>query len=642
MQAITRKFKYFFTDPRCLFLLGLVISVTATAIEVARGRNTNYFDYQDSTRMFFEGISAYTMEYVYAHEIYFLYTPVFNMLFAPVFILPWWLGPFVWNIGNYCLFSLAIWTLPDKLKPYRELIFLFLLSVLMQAIFCYQYNTVVCYIFIFAFTLLERGKGFWAVLLIMISACTKIYGAAELALLLMYPKMWRNFGYAILTGAALLLLPALNFNMENPLSLYTDMFNMITSHHSDADFIGILFARGLKPFLLPNYRLVQLSVLGILAIAFFWRRERWKNFEFRVQALAVIMGYIILFSDSPETHTYLISLTGYQMAFWLQQEKKWYDWGLFWLLIINFGILPTDVLCPAWLHEYIHETFWLDVYTFLLCWLRIIWWALRPAKHIDKILNSKVAVTTILLIFLPFSSQAQKRVSLTRSVIVRNIRYDLKFIQGGSLVMGAMTGDTLADSDEARHQVMISNFYMGETEVTQELWEAVMPKNRSKIKGAKHPVENITFDQCKEFIARLNKLTGMTFRLPTEAEWEWAARGGRHSKGYLYSGSNDIQEVAWTWEQCASYNSHMEVKKKKPNELGLYDMSGNVSEWCEDFYHPYITTKPQINPCNREPSSFHVVRGGAYRSPARYSRTTNRYMYDTRRKWGNLGFRLAM
>jgi hypothetical protein len=212
----------------------------------------------------------------------------------------------------------------------------------------------------------------------MLSATTKIYGGAELALLFCYPKVWRNFGYAILCGAFFLLLPAINPAFDNVFVLYQQMADILTSHHGAADFTGILFARGLKPFLLPNYRIVQLAVLGILAVLFFWRHDRWKDFRFRVQALAIIMGFIILFSDSPETHTYIIALTGYQMAFWLQDKRTNIDWVLYWLLFVNFMILPTDVLCPPKIHNFIHETFWLDVYTCFICWLRIIWWAVGP------------------------------------------------------------------------------------------------------------------------------------------------------------------------------------------------------------------------------------------------------------------------
>ena len=125
--------------------------------------------------MFWSGLSPYNMEYVETRHIYFLYSPIFSVVFAPIFLLPEWLGPYVWNVFNYCMFTLAIWMLPNQLAPHRLKIFLFLLSTLLQSIFCFQYNTVVCYIFLFAFILLERDKPFFAILLIMFSAMTKIW-----------------------------------------------------------------------------------------------------------------------------------------------------------------------------------------------------------------------------------------------------------------------------------------------------------------------------------------------------------------------------------------------------------------------------------------------------------------------------------
>lgn len=638
------RFLSFCNKPQNVFWFGMLITLIATSLEVFRGRCTNYYDYQDSTRMFLEGISEYTVEYAYAHEIYFLYTPVFSILFAPIFILPWWLGPYVWNIANYSLFFLSIWTLPRRFWEYRVRMIWFLLPVLLQAIFCYQYNTVVAYLFVFAFSLLERGKGFWAVLLIMISACTKVYGGAELALLFCYPKTWRNFGYAVVIGAILLALPLLNFNFENPMSLYTDMLNMISSHHSDSDFVGILFARGLKPFLLPNYRLVQVGLLVLLAIGFFANYKRWKSLYFRTCCMAVLSGYIILFSDCPETHTYIISFPGYVMAFWLQPNRKWYDWVLFWSLVVNFGVLPTDVLCPRWLHEYIHENYWLDVYTYALCWIRVVWWAIEPkAAYLKN--TTKGAVALLLLSVVSLSASAQNKQQprpAQRVVKVNGVSFTMKYVQGGSYIMGAQPNDTLADDDEKpRHKVIVNSFYIGENEMTQDIWEAVMGKNKCKIKGAKQPVDYVTYEDCQEFIEKLNSITHLNFRLPTEAEWEYAARGGRKSKGYLYSGSNDILECGWIGDECVKWDGHVEVKKKKPNELGLYDMSGNVWEWCEDYYGKF-TSDTQTNPCNKKCSWFHVIRGGGYNNSARYSRITNRYMFDTRRRWVNTGFRLAL
>lgn len=372
------KFLQFWNSPQCVFWFGFVIAIVATLLEVVRARNANYIVYQDATHLFWDGITPYTKEFVEAHGRYFLYSPAFNVIFSPIFMLPSWLGPFVWNLGNYTLFAFAIKTLPERYNAYKHQIFLFLLPILLQSVFCYQYNITVCYIFLFAYSLLERGKGFWAVLLIMLSACTKIYGGIQLAMLLMYPRQWRNYGYALLCGMALFALPAVNTSFDNPLTLYNDMATILTSHNTAVDYVGLLYARGLKSILLPNSIIVQAVVLALLAVGFFTHYSRWKCFRFRAQCLAALMGYIILFSDAPETHTYIIALAGYQLAFWLQPEHKWYDWGLFWLLFVNFNILPTDVLCPPKVHEYIHETFWLDVYTFTICWLRTIWWAVKP------------------------------------------------------------------------------------------------------------------------------------------------------------------------------------------------------------------------------------------------------------------------
>ena len=374
---------------RIFFWVGFAVAIAATLLEVARGRNANYIVYSDATKLFWEGINPYTMDFVEQHGRYFLYLPDFCCLFAPIAFLPWWLGPFVYNLGNYTLFYFSIKTLPEKFNNVKPWIFIFLLPIVLQSVFCYQYNLVVCYIFLFAFTLLEKGKGFWAVLLILISTFTKVYGGIQLGMLFLYPNKWKNFGYAIIIGIILFLLPMVNPNFDNPLATYGYMMDMNSTHQSAVDYIGILYARGLKSFLLPNFRIVQLAVLGILCCIFFIKYRQWCSITFRTKCLAIMMGYVILFSDSPETHTYIIALAGYSLVFFTRKNKNKIDWILFWLLVINFDILPTDLLCPPKIHEFIHQTFWLDVYTFTICWFLILRWAImedsdNTAKPIVK------------------------------------------------------------------------------------------------------------------------------------------------------------------------------------------------------------------------------------------------------------------
>ena len=187
----------------------------------------------------------------------------------------------------------------------------------------------------------------------------------------------------------------------------------------------------------------------------------------------------------------------------------------------------------------------------------------------------------------------------------------------------------------------LSSFAIGQTEVTQELWQAVMGSNPSNFKGAKLPVECVSWNDCQTFIEKLNQLTGKKFRLPTEAEWEYAARGGKNSKGYKYAGSNTIDDVAWYTNNSGS-QTH-EVATKSPNELGLYDMSGNVWEWCQDWYgSSYYSNSPQTNPTGPSSGSSRVLRGGSWDLYARYCRVSIRGISSPGNRIYYYGLRLAM
>ena len=219
---------------------------------------------------------------------------------------------------------------------------------------------------------------------------------------------------------------------------------------------------------------------------------------------------------------------------------------------------------------------------------------------------------------------------------VNGVSFVMVSVEGGTFQMGSTTGD----SDESPvHNVTLSNYSIGQTEVTQELWTAVMGSNPSNWVGDKLPVERVSWNDCQTFITKLNQLTGKQFRLPTEAEWEFAARGGKQSQGYTYSGSNTIDDVAW-YTSNSSSKTH-EVATKQANELGLYDMSGNVYEWCQDWYGAYSSTA-QSNPTGASSGSFRVCRGGSWFSIASYCRVAYRSSSTPPYASSYLGLRLAL
>lgn len=221
---------------------------------------------------------------------------------------------------------------------------------------------------------------------------------------------------------------------------------------------------------------------------------------------------------------------------------------------------------------------------------------------------------------------------------VNGVQFSMVAVEGGTFQMGST--DSEADDDEKPvHQVRVSSFAIGQTEVTQELWEAVMGSNPSNFQGSKLPVEKVSWNDCQTFITKLNQLTGQQFRLPTEAEWEFAARGGNSSRGYKYSGSDDIDAVAW-YRSNSSIKTH-EVATKTPNELGIYDMSGNVWEWCQDWYGSY-SSSAQTNPTGPATGSNRVYRGGCWGSNVGNCRVAYRINSPPTGTYYNLGLRLAL
>ena len=243
--------------------------------------------------------------------------------------------------------------------------------------------------------------------------------------------------------------------------------------------------------------------------------------------------------------------------------------------------------------------------------------------------------------------------------IFPELAYDeLVYVEGGTFLMGAQNSDPNGlnyDSDASEnespvHVVTLDSYYIGKYEVTQEMWKKVMGTNPGYFTGNDNlPVEQVSWDDCQEFIARLNQMTGKNFRLPTEAEWEYAARGGQQdeytrTKGqsgtyYKYAGSDTIDDVAW-YNGNSGGKTHP-VGTKAPNALGLYDMGGNVWEWCSDLYGRYNDT-PQTNPTGSATGSDRVLRSGSWFSRPSDCRLS--YRYDSSSDYHNLfiGLRLAL
>ena len=248
-----------------------------------------------------------------------------------------------------------------------------------------------------------------------------------------------------------------------------------------------------------------------------------------------------------------------------------------------------------------------------------------------------------------FTIDMQPETKDEETFTVNGVSFTMKLVEGGTFQMGSDDSEAI-DLEKPVHSVTVSTFYMGETEVTQALWKAVMGNNPSYFKGDNLPVEQVSWNDCQEFIRKLNQKTGKNFRLPTEAEWEYAARGGKKSRGYKYAGSNTLRDVAWfgqrngrTYDNGNSAEKTHAVKTKSPNELGLYDMSGNVWEWCSDWYiSDYYGKSSSVNPQGPSSGSYRVLRGGSWNDFARSCRVSLRSHNDPDIRRDRGGFRLSL
>ncbi len=252
-----------------------------------------------------------------------------------------------------------------------------------------------------------------------------------------------------------------------------------------------------------------------------------------------------------------------------------------------------------------------------------------------------IILIVLIVVIVSVSSGSKAKDDYNCLFSIGNASFTMRKVEGGSFIMGASEYDYESKAwEKPAHRVTLDSYYVGETEVTQKLWKQVMGYNPSRFVCDDYPVDNVSWDECVEFCQKLSQITGRHFRLLTEAEWEFAARGGNLSKGYKFSGSNFIEDVAWSLEMSDSI-SHP-VRQKQPNELGLYDMTGNAWEMCSDLYARYSGAS-EYNPQGPTTSEKgRVRRGGGWLNRANYSRVSYRYYTPHGQRNDFLGFRLAM
>lgn len=230
---------------------------------------------------------------------------------------------------------------------------------------------------------------------------------------------------------------------------------------------------------------------------------------------------------------------------------------------------------------------------------------------------------------------------------INGVVFKMVHVEGGTFTMGADDTDSEAQNyEKPAHTVNLDDYYLGLCEVTEEVWQAVMNGRTPTLEENPYwhqqrfmPHTMVSWNECQEFLQKINEITGKEFSLPTEAQWEYAAKGGKNSRNCLYSGSNDIESVCWYYTNAASNVAI--AGTKSPNELGLYDMSGNVNEWCSDWYD-YYTNETQNNPHGPETGQFRVMRGGSVINPAEECRTTHRFGGEPNSHFYFIGFRLAL
>ena len=362
-----------------IYLFGYFISFLIVLKEVSRLTHNNFQIFSYGSLDFWAGINPYInwdhLSLLREPLDLFLYGPLFSILFTPFALLPEMLGPFLWNLFTYSLFFLSVFTLPYKFDfSDKKFIFFFSALTLACTLLSVQYNPVIAALFLFSFTLLEKNKGFWAVLLILLSAFTKVYGIFQLSMLLFYPEFRKNILYALAIGMVLLFLPLVNMSYPELYDYYLSWIMTVTNHSDASRFYSIyrplcIYFKSIEPYM-------GFISLGIFMLIFSYTLLKIKafreSFRLRAQYLGIIMSWIILFGLSSERHTYVIALVGYAIWYLNIQAVK-LDKILLWTNFVLLGIMPVDIICPPFISSLILGKLHLGVIVFAITWFIMVY-----------------------------------------------------------------------------------------------------------------------------------------------------------------------------------------------------------------------------------------------------------------------------
>ena len=361
-------------NQRSVYLIGFFFTFLITLKEATRLSYNNFQIFSNGALDFLKGPNPYSdwhhLSILGKPLDLFLYGPLFSILFTPFALLPGWFGVFCWNIFTYSLFFFSIFTLPDQFSFIKKkFIFFFSVLLLFCTLLSVQFNPVVAALFLFSFTLLEKKMGFWAVLLILLSGFIKVYGIFQLAMLLFYPRFWKNALYCILIGIVLILLPLIHIPASELVAYYQSWVVTVMNHSDASRFYSIyrpvcLLGKAIEPYM----GLISIGILLVILIFTLLKLKLFKeSFLLRVQFLGIIMSWAILFGLSSERHTYVIAVVGYAMWYLCITPTR-LDKVLLWLNFILLAILPVDILCPWVISNFILAKLNMGVIIFSITW----------------------------------------------------------------------------------------------------------------------------------------------------------------------------------------------------------------------------------------------------------------------------------